>query len=207
MPQIPNSSSEKRSDVMLFHLVLAALFGALSYVVFAFMRVDINIGLVKTSFHAANTIVVLCPLFAAAPFGLLGPALGLFLSDVFTGYAHVAAETFILKFLMALITYSCYKRLQKSSLAGNTLSDKHCFFNASLSMGAGLLFNLVFAPISSYLYHRYLLGVNTDAAKIFIKITSGVVLFNAILSLVLGVILYIALYKALSNSKIKNLFK
>ena len=74
-------------------------------------------------------------------------------------------------------------------------------------MGAGLLFNLVFAPISSYLYHRYLLGVNTDAAKIFIKITSGVVLFNAILSLVLGVILYIALYKALSNSKLKNLFK
>lgn len=207
MPQIP-SSSEKQSKNMLFSLVLAALFGALSYVVFAFLRVDINIGLVKTSFHAANTIVVLCPLFVASPFGLLGPALGLFLSDMFTGYAHVAAETFVLKFLMALITYYCFTALERSSHKQDNYTDKKRYLNAGLAMAAGLIFNMIFAPISSYLYHTYLLGVATDAAKIFIKISSSVTMFNALLSIVLGVILYISLYKALSKSQLKYyLFK
>lgn len=206
MPQIPNSA-EKQSQNMLFNLVLAALFGALSYVVFAFLRVDINIGLVKTSFHAANTIVVLCPLLVASPFGLLGPALGLFLSDMFTGYAHVAAETLVLKFLMALIAYKTFQALQKRNC--NVQGSNRCLYvHAGLAMAAGLVFNVIFAPISSYFYHRYLLGVATDAAKIFIKISSGVVLFNAILSIVLGVVLYIGLHKALSKSQLRHyLFK
>lgn len=203
-----SQSSEKQSKKMLFNLVLAALFGALSYIVFAFLRVDINIGLVKTSFHAANTIVVLCPLLVSAPFGLLGPALGLFLSDIFTGYAHVAGETLITKFLMAVVAYYCFVALEKASKQKETYTEKKRYFNASISMAAGLLFNVIVAPFSSYFYHRYLLGVAIDAAKIFLKLSSGVIIFNAVLSLVIGIILYISLYKTLRTSTLRHyLFK
>lgn len=186
----------------LVNLVLAGLFAAISYVVFVFLRVDINIGVTKTSFHAANTLVVLAPLLIAAPYGLLGPAIGLFLADMFSGYAHVAPETLILKIVMAAVCYCSFKALSRNT---PTESTRH-YLNAAIAMIAGLVTNAILAPVSSYFYHTYLLGSATSPAKIFVKISAGVTWFNAVLSAILGAVIYVALYKALKHSHLKHFF-
>lgn len=187
-----------RKQQLNVELALGALFAALSYVAFVFLRVDIYIGLTRTSFHIANSLVVLAPVFIGAPFGLLGPALGLFIADFFSGYAYVAPETLYLKCGMAVTAYYVLKYFkQKTDFKSRT------FIKVACAMGAGLLFNVLFAPISSYLYKR-LIGMPVEVASIFLKFQSGVVFVNALMSLFVAVALYLALAKALQAPKFKQ---
>ena len=74
----------------------AALFAALSYIMFTYFKIDINLPGGSTAFHLGNTFVVLAALLLGGPLGGIAGALGLTMADLTTIYVTSAPKTFAL---------------------------------------------------------------------------------------------------------------
>ena len=168
----------------------AALFAALSYIMFTYFKIDINLPGGSTAFHLGNTFVVLAALLLGGPLGGLAGALGLTLADLTTIYVTSAPKTFFLKLCIGLISgfvaHRCFhitKIKDKKKLAVAT----------TVSAGAGLLFNVIADPLVGYFYKMYLFGIPQDASAALAKIATLTTGVNALLSLLCAVLLYLAL--------------
>ena len=64
-----------------------------------------------------------------------------------------------------------------------------------ISASAALGFNVIFEPIISFLYRRFLLGVSAEAASILAAWLGGVTALNAVICVIVSVLLYKALYR------------
>lgn len=188
------SNSKKRSE-HLTKITLGALTAALSYVVFTFLRIDIPIGATKTSIHLANAIVVLGAELLGGVWGGLGGAIGLSISDLFTGYVTSAPKTFLMKLLIGLIAGLVAHTIFKIS---KTEDPKKYFRGALLASIAALLFNAIFDPIVGYFYKLLILG--KPAAELSIAynfLSTGI---NSVTSIVVSTALYMALRPALKKA-------
>ncbi|MBQ8633351.1 MAG: ECF transporter S component [Lachnospiraceae bacterium] len=168
----------------------AALFAALSYIMFTYFKIDINLPGGSTAFHLGNTFVVLAALLLGGPLGGMAGALGLTMADLTTIYVTSAPKTFFLKLCIGLITgfvaHKCFHITK--------ITDKKKLTVATIvSAGAGLLFNVVADPLVGYFYKMYLFGIPQDASKALAKIATLTTGVNAALSLLCAVLLYLAL--------------
>lgn len=84
----------------------AALFAALSYIMFTYFKIDINLPGGSTAFHLGNTFVVLAALLLGGPLGGIAGALGLTMADLTTIYVTSAPKTFFLK--LCKHNFLCY---------------------------------------------------------------------------------------------------
>ncbi len=168
----------------------AALFAALSYIMFTYFKIDINLPGGSTAFHLGNTFVVLAALLLGGPLGGMAGALGLTLADLTTIYVTSAPKTFFLKLCIGLITgFVAHKCFHISKI-----TDKKKLTVATIvSAGAGLLFNVIADPLVGYFYKMYLFGIPQDASKALAKIATLTTGVNAALSLLCAVLLYLAL--------------
>lgn len=168
----------------------AALFAALSYIMFTYFKIDINLPGGSTAFHLGNTFVVLAALLLGGPLGGIAGALGLTMADLTTIYVTSAPKTFFLKLCIGLITgfvaHKCFHITK--------ITDKKKLVTATIvSGGAGLLFNVVADPLVGYFYKMYLFGIPQDASAALAKIATLTTGVNAALSLLCAVLLYLAL--------------
>ena len=87
-------------------IALTGLMAALSYVVFTFLQIKIQLpGGDATSIHLGNAVCVLGALLLGGIYGGLGGAIGMTIGDLFDPvYVVYAPKTFILKFCIGLIT-------------------------------------------------------------------------------------------------------
>lgn len=181
-------------------LTMAAMFAALCYVGFAYLRIDIPVGTEKTAFHLGNVFCVLGALFLGGLWGGMAGAIGLTLADLTSGYVTSAPKTFLLKLGIGLVTGLIAHKIfciseenqRKVSLPVATV----------LSCSAGMAFNVVADPTVGYFYKTYILGVPQDAAKIWVKIGSVTTLVNAVIAVVVATVLYLALRPALRRSNL-----
>ena len=170
-------------------LAQAALFAALSYIMFTYFKIDINLPGGSTAFHLGNTFVVLAALLLGGSLGGIAGAVGLTLADLTTIYVASAPKTFFLKLCIGLITGLVAHRLFHIT----KITDKKKLAVATtVSAGAGLLFNVVADPLVGYFYKMYLFGIPQDASKALAKIATLTTGVNAALSLVCAVLLYLA---------------
>lgn len=99
--------------------------------------------------HLGDSMVLLCGFLLSPLYGALAAGIGSMLADIFTGYSHYAAATFIIKASMALIAHFLYAALLKttkksalslvlSGLAAEIFMIIGYFFFAALLMGKGL---------------------------------------------------------------------
>ena len=168
----------------------AALFAALSYIMFTYFKIDINLPGGSTAFHLGNTFVVLAALLLGGSLGGVSGAIGLTLADLTTIYVTSAPKTFFLKLCIGLITGFVAHRLFHIT----KIKDKKKLTLATIvSAGAGLLFNVVADPLVGYFYKMYLFGIPQDASKALAKIATLTTGVNAVLSLLCAVLLYLAL--------------
>ncbi len=168
----------------------AALFAALSYIMFTYFKIDINLPGGSTAFHLGNTFVVLAALLLGGPLGGIAGALGLTMADLTTIYVTSAPKTFFLKLCIGLITgfvaHKCFHITK--------ITDKKKLTVATVvSSGAGLLFNVIADPLVGYFYKMYLFGIPQDASAALAKIATLTTGVNAALSLLCAVLLYLAL--------------
>lgn len=180
-------------------LTMAAMFAALCYIGFAYLRIDIPVGTEKTAFHLGNVFCVLGALFLGGLWGGLSGAVGLTIADLTSGYVTSAPKTFLLKLGIGLIAglvahkvfhISQPKEERKVSLPVATV----------LSCVAGMAFNVVADPVVGYFYKMYLLGVPQEAATIWAKIGAITTLVNAVIAVLVASVLYLALRPALQKS-------
>ena len=161
---------KKRTRTMAF----IAIFAAINYIVFSYLKIDIPLAAGSSvAIHVANAIVVVSAF-------LLGPA---------------APKTFFLKFC---IGYLSGKVGQKLGLA-QAADSRQAAQIAAISAAAGLGFNVVFDPIIGYLFKRFILGINAEAAAIILTWTGGVTAFNAVICVFVSVFLYMALRKPFAS--------
>lgn len=182
-------------------LTMAAMFAALCYVGFAYLRIDIPVGTEKTAFHLGNVFCVLGALFLGGLWGGMAGAVGLTIADLTSGYVTSAPKTFLLKLGIGLVAGLVAHR--GFHISGDKQSRKASLgLAAGVSSAAGMAFNVVADPLVGYFYKTYLLGVPQEAAKIWVKIGALTTLVNAMVAVVVSTVLYLALRPALEKNRL-----
>ena len=157
----------------LYHLVLAALFAALTYVATNIIHVPIP---ATDGYINLGDCVVLLGAFLLGPvYGAAAGGIGSALADILSGYAVFAPGTFVIKALIAVIAAAILKALGGKSKAAPIV--------ASIAGEAWMV-------LGYFLYESIFLGYGLAAA--------GSIGGNTIQA-VAGVILAAALYAVLSK--------
>lgn len=183
------STSLPDSSLRLKKLAFAAIFAALTYVVFTYLSIPIPTPGGKVSVHLGNAFVVLGALLLGPLYGGLGGAIGLTIGDLIDPvYIVEAPVTFVVKLLVGVIAGLIAHRLGHISTQQNQRKLTQWVVIAS---AAGLLFNTFADPGLRYLYKLFILG--RPAAEVTFAINFTVTAINAAVSLVIAVLLYLAL--------------
>ena len=182
-------------------LATAALFAALCYIGFSFLRIDIPVGSEKTAFHLGNVFCVMAALFIGGLWGGLAGAVGMTIADLTTGYVTSSPKTFLLKLCIGLITGLVAHKVFKISREKENRKVPLPVATV-LSCLAGMAFNVVADPVVGYFYKTYVLGVPQEAAKIWAKIGAVTTAVNALIAVVVATVGYLALRPLLKRSNL-----
>lgn len=187
----------RNSSEQLRRVVTAAIFAAITYVVFTFLSIPIpTIGGDKVTVHLGNAFVVLGSLLLGGVYGGLGGAIGLTIGDLLDPvYIVEAPATFIIKFLIGIITGVI---AHKAGHISTEADSRKVLKWVAIASAAGLVFNAVFDPLIRYFYKIVILG--KSAAEVSLAINFGVTLINSVVSFFVVVVLYMALRAPLKAS-------
>ncbi len=190
----------KQKKVEVHTLSMAALFTALCYIGFTYLKIDIPVGTEKTAFHLGNVFCVLAALFIGGFWGGMSGAIGMTIADLTTAYVTSAPKTFVLKLCIGLITgFFAHKvfHISRDSKHKVPLSVA-----TVLSCAAGMAFNIVADPLLGYFYKMYVLGVPQQAASIWMKMGAVTTSVNAVIAVIVASVLYLALRPALKRASL-----
>ena len=183
-------------------LSLLSLMIALCYIGFTFFKIDIPLGNQTTAIHFGNTFCVLASLILGGVEGGIAGAIGMGIGDLLNPlYLPYFPKTVILKFGIGWICGFVAHRIFKLSSIKDEGKFKKAVFLSTL---AGMGFNVVGEPIVGYFYNRFVFGVEGSVAEILMKMTAATTLFNAMTSVILASIFYLALRKALKGSSLSS---
>lgn len=185
------------SNKKILTIALMGLFIALCYVG-TMINIPMPTPVGKTMIHFGNIFCLLAALFLGGWKGGLCGSIGMGLYDFTSpGYQLYVPETLVLKFFIGLICGLLFVLLSKTKLPKVA--------NVAIACAGGMLFNVIFNPLASYVTHQYLLGTGYTVADIMSKWTSVTTSINALIAVIAATILYLALYPALKNllAKIK----
>ncbi|MDY3248943.1 MAG: ECF transporter S component [Candidatus Choladocola sp.] len=180
-------------------VVLTGMFAALSYVVFTFLQIKITLpGGDATSLHLGNAVCVLGALVLGGVWGGIGGAIGMTIGDLLDPvYVVYAPKTFILKFCIGLITGLIAHKLGKIDKSHD---NAYVFRWTLLAAIGGLLFNVIFDPLIGYFYKLLILG--KPAAELTLAWNIGATSINAVTSVIVSTVVYMALRPALRKSNL-----
>lgn len=188
---------KKKTDLRT--LTLSAMFAALCYIGFSYLRIDIPVGTEKTAFHLGNVFCVLAALFVGPLWGGMAGAVGLTIADLTSAYVTSAPKTFLLKLCIGLITGCVAHKLLRIHSGKPRLPRNACAIIASI---AGMGFNIIADPLVGYFYKMYVLGVPQDAAQIWVKMGAVTTAVNAVVAVIVSSVLYLALMPALKRTNL-----
>jgi len=164
------------------------LVAALCFAAFTFLKIPIPLPGGATALHIGNAFCVLGALLLGGWYGGMAGAIGMSIADILDPvFITSAPQTFFLKLCIGLVTGLVAHKIAKI----NKTNDKTYIWKWSLLASiAGLGFNVIFAPIVSYLYKTYILGQPGEIAQVLARIGAVATLVNAIVSTILVTVLY-----------------
>ena len=180
-------------------LAETALMAALCYVSFTFLQIKIPVpGGDATSIHIGNAFCVLAALLLGGGYGGVAGSLGMTIADLLDPvYITSAPKTFILKLCIGLIAGFVAHNIAHIT---EDHDSKYIMKWSLIASIAGLGFNVVMDPIVGYFYKNYILGVQSDAAKIMTTWAAGATLVNAIVGTIVVVVVYMAVRPVLKKA-------
>lgn len=178
-------------------IALTGLMAALSYVVFTFLQIRIQLpGGDATSIHLGNAVCVLGALLLGGFYGGLGGALGMTIGDLLDPqYIIYAPKTFLLKLCIGLITGLIAHKLFHVS---RETDKKRVLLITLFASAGGLLFNVIFDPLVGYFYKLAILG--KPAAELVLAWNIASTSINAVTSTIAATLIYLALRPALKKA-------
>ena len=188
-----------RKNDPVYKLVLTALMAALCYVAFTFLKIPVpTFGGDYVALHIGNAFCVLAALLLGGVYGGLAGSLGMTIADLLDPvYITSAPKTFVLKFCIGLIAGLVAHKIAHITEDHDTGYVLRWTLIASI---AGLGFNVIMDPIAGYFYKNYVLGVQSDAAKIMSTWAAGVTFINAVAGTIVVVVVYMALRPVLKKA-------
>lgn len=175
-----------------------ALLGALCYVGFMFLKINIPTPGGTTAIHFGNTFCVLAALLIGGVEGGIAGAVGMGLADIMDPvYIVSAPKTILLKFMIGVIVGIIAHKF--AHLKNHSDDPKYSMKWACIASCGGMVFNVFADPIVGFLYKNYILGVPYEAAKIFAAWASVSTLINAVTSVIIATLLYTVLIKHLKH--------
>lgn len=175
-----------------------ALLGALCYVGFMFLKINIPTPGGTTAIHFGNTFCVLAALLIGGVEGGVAGAVGMGLADIMDPiYIVSAPKTILLKFMIGVIVGLIAHKI--AHLKKHSDDQKYSMKWAFIASCGGMVFNVFSDPIVGFLYKNYILGVPYEAAKIFAAWASVSTLINAVTSVIIATLLYTVLIKHLKH--------
>lgn len=188
-----------RENDKVYKIVLTALMAALCYVAFAFLKIPIpTFGGDYVALHIGNAFCVLAALLLGGGYGGLAGSLGMTIADLLDPvYITSAPKTFILKFCIGFISGFVAHKVAKITKEHDAGYVAKWTLIASV---AGLGFNVVMDPIAGYFYKNYVLGVQSDAAKIMSTWAAGVTFTNAVAGTLVVMAVYMAVRPVLKKA-------
>ena len=159
-------------------IVLAALIAALVYVATTIITIPSPL---KGYLNLGDCMVLLAGWMLPVGYGLLAAGLGSALADVGAGYFTYAPATFVIKGLMAVIVFACYKLLSPkigklpSQLIGAVLAE-------------------ILMVLGYYVFEGFLYGFIPAAVNIPANAVQGVA----------GIVIGLLLIKALEKAKLTD---
>lgn len=186
-----------RKNDQAYRIAMTGLMAALSYVVFTFGQIKIQLpGGDATSIHLGNAVCVIGALLLGGLYGGLGGAIGMTIGDLFDPvYVIYAPKTFLLKLCIGLITGLIAHKIGKIT---QTSDKKRILKYVILASVGGLLFNVFADPLVGYYYKLWIIG--KPAAELTLAINVLSTSINAVTSTIVSVVLYMALRPALERS-------
>ncbi len=176
--------------------VFAAIFAAITYIVFAYLSIPVPTPGGMVSIHLGNAFVVLGALLLGGTYGGIGGALGLTIADLIVpAYLPEAPITFVIKLLVGLITGLVAHKIGHITTQSNPSKVRVFTIAAAAS---GLAFNALFDPVLRYFYKLLILG--KPAAEVTFAINFGVTLLNSVVSLIIVIALYAAIRTPLKKA-------
>lgn len=186
------------TDNKVYRIVLTALMAALCYVAFTFLKIPIpTFGGDYVALHIGNAFCVLAALLLGGVYGGLAGSLGMTIADLLDPvYITSAPKTFLLKLCIGLIAGWIAHRIAHITEE----HDRRYIFKWSLIASiVSLGFNVIMDPIVGYFYKNYILGIQSDAAKIMATWAAGVTLINAVAGTIVVVVVYMAVRPVLKK--------
>lgn len=190
---------DNRDTDKIYKMVLTALMAALCYVAFTYLKIPIpTFGGDYVALHIGNAFCVLAALLLGGVYGGLAGSLGMTIADLLDPvYITSAPKTFILKLCIGLIAGFIAHKIAHIT---EEHEAKYVFKWSLISAIAGLGFNVIMDPIVGYFYKNYILGVQSDAAKIMSTWAAGVTFINAVAGTIVVVAVYMAVRPVLKKS-------
>lgn len=187
------------NDNKVYKLVLTALMAALCYVAFTFLKIPIpTFGGDYVALHIGNAFCVLAALLLGGVYGGLAGSLGMTIADLLDPvYITSAPKTFLLKLCIGLIAGLIAHKIARIT---EEHDSKYVFKWTLIASVAALGFNVVMDPIVGYFYKNYVLGVQSDAAKIMSTWAAGVTFINAVAGTVVVLAVYMAVRPVLKKA-------
>ncbi|MBS5114680.1 MAG: ECF transporter S component [Erysipelotrichaceae bacterium] len=172
-------------------LAISALLCALSFIGFEYLRIDIPLPAGTTAVHFGNAFLVLAALLVGGLKGGLAGAIGMTIADLMVPqYVISAPKTFILKLCIGLITGFVAHHIAKITHSNDR---KYILKWTIIASSCGMLFNVIFDPLVSFIYNNYIIKTGYTVAKIFAAWSTGTTFINAITSIIIATVLYLAL--------------
>lgn len=192
---------KQEKKVSIRTLAAAALCAALSYVGFAFLKIDIPSPGGSTAFHFGNVFVVLAALLLGGYWGGMAGAVGLTIADLTTAYVTSAPKTFLLKLCIGLVVgFVAHTILHLD----RETDGRKAAAKATAGAIAGMAFNVAADPIVGYFYKTYIFGIPQDWAKTLAKLSAMTTFVNAVVAVICASILYAALRPALKRTNLQK---
>lgn len=178
-------------------IAVVGLMAALAYVSFTFLQIKIPTPGGTTSFHLGNTFVVLAALLIGGVPGDIAGAIGMGIGDLLDPvYVTYAPKTIILKLMIGIVTGLVAHKVFKIK----NLEGKKLYVAVIISAIAGLAFNVVGEPLFGYFYNSVILGAPEKAAMTLAGWNAITTSINAIISVIISSILYLAIQPKLKHN-------
>lgn len=157
------------------------LFAAFCYIG-AFINIKFPIGGSMTMLHFGNVFCLIGALTLGGVKGGISAAIGMGIFDLTTpGFELYTFQTIFLKFMIAFIAALVY---QKTFF-------KNQKFKIIFACSIGMLFNVIFDPLCSYITSIYLLNITMEPASILAKWSAFTTSANAIIAIVVASIIFL----------------
>lgn len=169
-------------------LTLAAMFAALAFICFTYLRIEIPMGGGMTGkIYIGHAFILLSAFFLGGKYGGLTGAIGLSIADFLAGYAISAPPTFVAKFLIGLSAGIVAHQILQLK---NASSKKKMYVLSSIAGVAACVVNVITEPVIRYAFKVYIMGYPEQVAYLSSVNCAISMAVSAIPSVLLAVFLY-----------------